>query len=256
MNGEAVEAIGVQCIQRAHAASGAIAAAGRREKAARDVVRRSQAERNFSKLEEAFATAKFDAARQWTYLKSDRTLATHASNAAFVRYMKEKFQLEAGMKDVKVLAANTYGQKVDQFYVLAYAHGPLEHNGVTIAREAFDREKWTDLYNNSKYAALSTLEYVLAEGLVERLLQKLQPGASPSERSSTKLQGKLRGSLRRTPVRSGSRKRSASWSTSSKRARRTSRSARRRSTRARGSSWRARTSSRRPKPSSARARRR
>jgi len=167
-----VDAIGVRSVQVALDAAGSAAAADARANAARLVVRRSQAERNRDYCRETVALGIAEAARQFLFLMSDKMLETHGSAAAYVAYVNGK------LTGKKKLAYSTYKKKYKEFWALAHGYSVTTRGGVTIERVALDMETWTDGNCNgkSKYAELSTLEFVLAEGFGEALLEKILPG--------------------------------------------------------------------------------
>ena len=167
-----VDAIGVRSVQVALDAAGAAAAADARANAAKLVVRRSQAERNRDYCRETVALGIAEAARQFLFLMSDKMLETHGSAAAYVAYVNGK------LTGKKKLAYSTYKKKYKEFWALAHGYSVTTRGGVTIERVALDMETWTDGNCNgkSKYAELSTLEFVLADGFGKELLDKIQPG--------------------------------------------------------------------------------
>ena len=167
-----VDAIGVRSAQRALVAAGSVAAADARANAARRVVRQSQAERNAAFCEETVAIGIADAARQFVYLKSGKTVETHESARSYVTYVNGKLTGE------KKLAYSTYKGKSLNFFALAYAYGETTRGGVTIERDALDSRTWKKGIGNGqiKYAELSTLEFVLQDGFADALLEKIQPG--------------------------------------------------------------------------------
>ena len=171
MDDAAIDAKGVRSVQVALDAAGAAAAADARANAAKLVVRRSQAERNAAFCEEVVAIGIAEAARQFLYLKSGNTLETHESGTAYVTYVNGKLTGE------KKLAYSSYRRKSLDFWALAHAYGETTRGGVTIERVALDSLTWTAIGNSkSKYAELSTLEFVLADGFAKELLAKIQPG--------------------------------------------------------------------------------
>ena len=172
MDDAAIDAKGVRSVQVALDAAGAAAAADARANAAKLVVRRSQAERNAAFCEEVVAIGIAEAARQFLYLKSGNTLETHESGTAYVTYVNGKLTGE------KKLAYSSYRRKSLDFWALAHAYGETTRGGVTIARDALDSRTWKKGNGNGqiKYAELSTLEFVLADGFGKELLEKIQPG--------------------------------------------------------------------------------
>ena len=172
MDDAAIDAKGVRSVQVALDAAGAAAAADARANAAKLVVRRSQAERNAAFCEEVVAIGIAEAARQFLYLKSGNTLETHESGTAYVTYVNGKLTGE------KKLAYSSYRRKSLDFWALAHAYGETTRGGVTIERDALDSRTWKKGNGNGqiKYAELSTLEFVLADGFGKELLEKIQPG--------------------------------------------------------------------------------
>ena len=172
MDDAAIDAKGVSSVQRALDAAGTAAAAGARVDAAKLVIRRSQAEINSAFCEEIVCLGIAEAARQFLYLKSGKTLETHASAAVYVTYVNGQ------LMGKKKLAYSTYTRSTKKFFALAYAYSATTRGSVTIDRVALDSRTWTEGNGNgkSKYAELSTLEFVLADGFGKELLEKIQPG--------------------------------------------------------------------------------
>ena len=152
--------------KRALDASKAAAGAEKAERAHEHAMLRSRTEKHVENYKALIAIGQLDAWRQKQYLESGRTLDEYKSVRAFFKYIQDKLKTEEMPKNC--------AHNVIFFWNLLLAFGPLELNtDVTIARGALDKASWTTSVQGSKFAELSTLDFILNGGFADAFLTEL-----------------------------------------------------------------------------------
>ena len=151
---------------RALDASKAAAGAEKAERAHEHAMLRSRTEKHVENYKALIAIGQLDAWRQKQYLESGRTLDEYKSVRAFFKYIQDKLKTEEMPKNC--------AHNVIFFWSLLLAFGPLElKDGSTIARGALDKASWTTSVQGSKFAELSTLDFILNGGFADAFLTEL-----------------------------------------------------------------------------------
>ena len=152
--------------KRALDASKAAAGAEKAERAHEHAMLRSRTEKHVENYKALIAIGQLDAWRQKQYLESGRTLDEYKSVRAFFKYIQDKLKTEEMPKNC--------AHNVIFFWSLLLAFGPLElKDGSTIARGALDKASWTTSVQGSKFAELSTLDFILNGGFADAFLTEL-----------------------------------------------------------------------------------
>ena len=152
--------------KRALDASKAAAGAEKAERAHEHAMLRSRTEKHVENYKALIAIGQLDAWRQKRYLESGRTLDEYKSVRAFFKYIQEKLKTDE--------MPTNYAHNVTFFWNLLLAFGPLElKDGSTIARGALDKASWTTSVQGSKFAELSTLDFILNGGFADAFLTEL-----------------------------------------------------------------------------------
>ena len=152
--------------KRALDASKAAAGAEKAERAHEHAMLRSRTEKHVENYKALIAIGQLDAWRQKQYLESGRTLDEYKSVRAFFKYIQDKLKTEEMPKNC--------AHNVIFFWNLLLAFGPLElKDGSTIARGALDKASWTTSVQGSKFAELSTLDFILNGGFADAFLTEL-----------------------------------------------------------------------------------
>ena len=171
--------------KRALDASKAAAGAEKAERAHEHAMLRSRTEKHVENYKALIAIGQLDAWRQKQYLESGRTLE-YKSVRAFLKYIQEKLTTDE--------MPTNYAHNVTFFWNLLLAFGPLElKDGSTIARGALDKASWTTSVQGSKFAELSTLDFVLNGGLADGFLMELRKQGHGVETLDKKAKAMLNG---------------------------------------------------------------
>ena len=172
--------------KRALDASKAAAGAEKAERAHEHAMLRSRTEKHVENYKALIAIGQLDAWRQKQYLESGRTLDEYKSVRAFFKYIQDKLKTEEMPKNC--------AHNVIFFWSLLLAFGPLElKDGSTIARGALDKASWTTSVQGSKFAELSTLDFVLNGGLADGFLMELRKQGHGVETLDKKAKAMLNG---------------------------------------------------------------
>ena len=172
-------------VQRALDASKAAAGAEQAEREHENAMLRARSEKNVHNYKALIAIGQLDAWRQKQYLESGRTLE-YKSVRAFLKYIQEKLTTDE--------MPTNYAHNVTFFWNLLLAFGPLElKDGSTIARGALDKASWTTSVQGSKFAELSTLDFVLNGGLADGFLMELRKQGHGVETLDKKAKAMLNG---------------------------------------------------------------
>ena len=172
--------------KRALDASKAAAGAEKAERAHEHAMLRSRTEKHVENYKALIAIGQLDAWRQKQYLESGRTLDEYKSVRAFFKYIQDKLKTEEMPKNC--------AHNVIFFWNLLLAFGPLElKDGSTIARGALDKASWTTSVQGSKFAELSTLDFVLNGGLADGFLTELRKQGHGVETLDKKAKAMLNG---------------------------------------------------------------
>ena len=171
--------------RRALDASKAAAGAEQAEQAHEDAMLRARSAKHVENYKALIAIGQLDAWRQKQYLESGRTLE-YKSVRAFLKYIQEKLTTDE--------MPTNYAHNVTFFWNLLLAFGPLElKDGSTIARGALDKASWTTSVQGSKFAELSTLDFVLNGGLADGFLMELRKQGHGVETLDKKAKAMLNG---------------------------------------------------------------
>ena len=178
MDVAAILALAVQYGRQATDAEVVGAAAARRERSARALVKLSREEKNFAGCRQAVAMALFDATRQMLFRRTKSTV--YMTVLGYIRHINAKLPRGAAQ-----LNTGTASYHIRTGWVLVHAHGPTKLNGVEIGRDLFDRKKWSKIRAVDDHgtqlggaecplAEQKTLEFVLADGFGKDFLAKLK----------------------------------------------------------------------------------
>ena len=153
-------------VQRALDASKAAAGAEQAEQAHEVAMLRARSAKHVENYKALTAMGQLDAWRQKRYLESGGTLKEYKSVRAFVKYIQEKLKTDE--------MPTNFLHNVTFFWTLLLAFGPLElEDGSRIARGALDKANWTMSVQGSKFAELSTLDFILNGGFADAFLTEL-----------------------------------------------------------------------------------
>ena len=172
--------------KRALDASKAAAGAEQHEREHEHAMLRARSAKHVHNYKALIAIGQLDAWRQKQYLESGRTLGEYKSVRAFFKYIQDKLKTEEMPKNC--------AHNVIFFWSLLLAFGPLElKDGSTIARGALDKASWTTSVQGSKFAELSTLDFVLNGGLADGFLMELRKQGHGVETLDKKAKAMLNG---------------------------------------------------------------